>query len=193
MWWRCGGNVDTRLRRLAQGEFDAIVLARAGLQRLGREAEIGAVLDPERFVPAPGQGALALQARADDERLPGGGRGDRRRRHLRLPAGRARRRARARRQLPHAARARTPTPAGCGCLQLRAWVGLPDGSAWIADELLGGFYEPEELGRAVAERMRAAGPRAAAPRGGDGGRCQRLSRAPGGSISSAPGPAIPGC
>ena len=46
---------------------------------------------------------------------------------------------------------------GCGCLHLRAWVGLPDGSAWVGDELLGGFYDPEALGRRVAERMRAAG------------------------------------
>ncbi|MDQ6810819.1 MAG: hydroxymethylbilane synthase, partial [Actinomycetota bacterium] len=66
------GNVDTRLRKLASadgGELAAIVLARAGLQRLGREREIGAVLDPERFVPAPGQGALALQARTADARV----------------------------------------------------------------------------------------------------------------------------
>ena len=47
--------------------------------------------------------------------------------------------------------------AGCGCLELRAWVGLPDGSAWIADGVLGGFYDPEELGRRVAERMLSAG------------------------------------
>ena len=59
------GNVDTRLRRLGEGGIcDAIVLARAGLLRLGREAEVGAVLDPARFVPAPGQGALALEGRA---------------------------------------------------------------------------------------------------------------------------------
>ena len=42
-------------------------------------------------------------------------------------------------------------------MNLRAWVGLPDGSAWVSDELLGGFYDPEALGRRVAERMRAAG------------------------------------
>ncbi len=57
------GNVDTRLRKLHEGGFDAIVLARAGLQRLRRESDAGAVLDPARFVPAPGQGTLALQAR----------------------------------------------------------------------------------------------------------------------------------
>ena len=63
------GNVDTRLGRLSEGAegLAAIVLARAGLERLGRSAEVGAVLDPARFVPAPGQGTLALQGRADDE------------------------------------------------------------------------------------------------------------------------------
>ena len=65
-----GGNVDTRLRRLGEEEdLDAIVLAHAGLLRLGREAEIGAVLDPARFVPAPGQGVLALEGRAGDARV----------------------------------------------------------------------------------------------------------------------------
>ena len=61
------GNVDTRLRKLGEGGFDALVLARAGLQRLGREAEVAAVLDPARFVPSPGQGTLALEGRADDD------------------------------------------------------------------------------------------------------------------------------
>ena len=54
------GNIDTRLRRLAEGRFDAIVLALAGLRRLGRAAEAGATLPIERFVPAPGQGLLEL-------------------------------------------------------------------------------------------------------------------------------------
>ena len=155
-----GGNVDTRLRRLGeQGAEDglhAIVLARAGLQRLGRENEIGAVLDPVRFVPAPGQGVLALEGRAGDahaeeavaaitdadtfaclqaERAVASGLGA----SCHTPLG------------AHA------TPAGCGCLTLRAWVGLPDGSEWCSDELLGGFYDPEALGLRVAERMQAAG------------------------------------
>jgi hydroxymethylbilane synthase len=150
------GNVDTRLRKLARGEHDAIVLARAGLQRLGREAEIGAVLDPARFVPAPGQGTLALEGRAEDARA------------LAAVHAIADERAfaclRAERALASALHASCDTPlgahardAGCGCLQLRAWVGLPDGSEWVADELLGGFYDPEQLGRRVAERMLSAG------------------------------------
>lgn len=60
------GNVDTRLRKLADGEFDAILLAAAGLNRLGFESVIRERLSLDDFLPAPGQGALALQTRADD-------------------------------------------------------------------------------------------------------------------------------
>jgi len=60
------GNVDTRLRRLDAGEVDALVLAVAGLQRLGRSDRIGLRFDPEIMAPAPGQGALAVQVRAAD-------------------------------------------------------------------------------------------------------------------------------
>jgi hydroxymethylbilane synthase len=152
------GNVDTRLHLLAESELDAIVLARAGLQRLDREHEIGAVLDPARFVPAPGQGALALEARAEDTRV-----------HEAVAAILDEDTSaclQAERALASAldASCHTPlgahaTPAGCGCLGLRAWIGLPDGSAWVADELLGGFYDPAALGRRVAERMAIAGAR----------------------------------
>jgi hydroxymethylbilane synthase len=151
-----GGNVDTRLARLDGDDLDAIVLARAGLQRLGREADVGAVLDPARFVPAPGQGALALEGRAEDSAV--------------AEAVRAITDAdtfaclRAERALAGAldASCHTPlgahaVPAGRDRLSLRAWVGLPDGSAWCGDELLGGFDDAEALGRRVAERMLAAG------------------------------------
>ena len=60
------GNVDTRLRKLAEGEFDAILLAVSGLNRLGFEGVIRERLALDDFLPAPGQGALALQTRADD-------------------------------------------------------------------------------------------------------------------------------
>ncbi len=167
------GNVDTRLRKLASAVtesgdgsgggaggrepgFNAIVLASAGLWRLGRERDIGCTLDVARFVPAPGQGALALQARAGDASV---------RAAVEpildkdtsacLSAERAAARA-------LGASCNTPlgahaVAAGCGCLNLRAWVGLPDGSEWVGDELLGGFYEPAELGQRVAERLRAVG------------------------------------
>ncbi|HVO11042.1 MAG TPA: hydroxymethylbilane synthase [Vicinamibacteria bacterium] len=60
------GNVDTRIRRLGEGAFDAILLAMAGLTRLERSAEVTEALDPRAFVPAPGQGAIALECRQDD-------------------------------------------------------------------------------------------------------------------------------
>jgi len=62
------GNVDTRLRKLREGVADATLLAVAGLNRLGRKAEITAYLDPERFPPAPAQGAIGIEIRADDQR-----------------------------------------------------------------------------------------------------------------------------
>ena len=61
------GNVDTRLAKVASGELDAVVLARAGLARLGRLAEITETLDPLQVLPAPAQGALALECRTGDE------------------------------------------------------------------------------------------------------------------------------
>ena len=63
------GNVDTRLGKVASGELDAVVLARAGLARLGRLLEVTEVLDPLQVLPAPAQGALAVECRADDTEL----------------------------------------------------------------------------------------------------------------------------
>jgi hydroxymethylbilane synthase len=66
------GNVDTRLRRVAAGDLDAVVVAAAGLARLGRLDEAAELLDPGQLLPAPGQGALAVECRADDESLVDG-------------------------------------------------------------------------------------------------------------------------
>ncbi|MDQ6851268.1 MAG: hydroxymethylbilane synthase [Actinomycetota bacterium] len=60
------GNVDTRLARVRSGDLDAVVLAYAGLRRLGRADEVSEVLDPIQLLPAPAQGALAVECRADD-------------------------------------------------------------------------------------------------------------------------------
>lgn len=65
------GNVQTRIRKLHTTELDAIVLARAGLERLGLTEEISVIFDPRKFIPAPAQGALAIQTRSDDERTLG--------------------------------------------------------------------------------------------------------------------------
>jgi hydroxymethylbilane synthase len=152
------GNVDTRLRKLADPDegLHAIVLARAGLQRLGRESDIGTVLDPRRFVPAPGQGVIAVEGRAQDTGA--------REAVKAITDAQAFSCLLAERALASEldASCHTPlgahaVPAGCGCLQLRAWVGLPDGSAWVSDELLGGLHDPEALGRDVAARLRLAG------------------------------------
>lgn len=141
------GNVDTRLRKLAEGEWDAILLAVAGLERLGRGDAVGRVLDD--FVPAPGQGALAVEAREDDaatrESLAAI---DHPASHADLLAERA---------LTRALEASCHTPVGAHAHDgaLDAFAGLPDGSEWIRDRLEGD--DPEALGRAVAERMLAAG------------------------------------
>jgi hydroxymethylbilane synthase len=63
------GNVDTRIKKVTSGELDAVVLARAGLARIGRLDEVTEVLDPLQMLPAPGQGALAVECRSDDEFL----------------------------------------------------------------------------------------------------------------------------
>jgi hydroxymethylbilane synthase len=63
------GNVDTRLRKVADGEYDAVVVAAAGLARLGRLDEATELLDPGQLLPAPGQGALAVECRAGDTEL----------------------------------------------------------------------------------------------------------------------------
>jgi hydroxymethylbilane synthase len=145
------GNVDTRLRRLAEGEFDAIVLAQAGLDRLGRGHE-GTPLDPARFVPAPGQGSLVIEARDADERT--------------LAAARIGDHAAAtslyiERTIVRRLGATCHTPIGVHAVQedehscvATAFVGLPDGSKWIRDELRG---EDLSLGLHVAERLLAVG------------------------------------
>jgi len=63
------GNVDTRIAKVAAGELDAVVLARAGLSRLDRLDEVTEILDPIQVLPAPGQGALAVECRSDDPEL----------------------------------------------------------------------------------------------------------------------------
>jgi hydroxymethylbilane synthase len=146
------GNVDTRLRRLAEGAFDAIVLACAGLTRLGREDE-GVPLD--ELVPAPGQGCLALEARAGDESVAAAA--------AALTDAAALTALTAERALVTALGASCHTPVGAhaeprgDALQLTAFVGLPDGSHWIRDALEGPPGEPAALGSEVAERMMAAG------------------------------------
>ena len=147
------GNVDTRLRRLEQGRFAAIVLAKAGLARLGRAD--GVPLDVERMTPAPGQGSLALEARSDDRMTV-----ELAEQVQDAPAALC---LTAERSLVRALGASCRTPVGAyaehveGRLRLSAFVGRPDGSEWIRDGLEGDPGDPVALGLEGAERLRLAG------------------------------------
>jgi len=148
------GNVDTRLRKLADGECDAAVLALAGLRRLGREDAVGAPLDADTFVPAPGQGLLALEIRVGDEPL-----------RLLEPLADAAARARldAERATVEGLGATCNTPVGAhalvtgGHIEVHAYAGLPDGSEWITDRLAGDTADAAGAGAELARRMLAAG------------------------------------
>jgi len=129
------GNVDTRLRKLAAGEVDALVLAAAGLARLGRDDVLGAALP---FTPAPGQGCLLLQA-LEGASLPS------------VDDAAARGALEAERAVAAALGASCHTALGVHAAdgRIQAWAGLPDGSEWLTDEA----GDPAGL----AERMLAAG------------------------------------
>jgi hydroxymethylbilane synthase len=147
------GNVDTRLRKLREGELDAILLAMAGLVRLGRASEVTEALAPDVILPAPGQGTIALECRQADEDV-----------------------AAAVGPLNHPASQRCVTAEraflaalGGGCnvplgayaeedgaeLRLRALVSRVDGREALTADRRG--VEPEALGRAVAEELLARG------------------------------------
>jgi hydroxymethylbilane synthase len=138
------GNVDTRLRKWRDGEVDGIVLARAGLARLGRD-EGGVPLDGEVFVPAPGQGALAIQGRADDDRA--------REAAAAISDATAFACLAAERAAVRVLGASCHTPVGIHAdgRRVRGFVGAPDGSRWVLDEVDG------DDGEALARRMLAAG------------------------------------
>lgn len=151
------GNVDTRLRKLEEGELDAIVLAAAGLRRLGREAEIGFAIPVERMVPAAGQGALALQVRSDDTAS-----GDAAATVNDLTAMRE---LTAERTVVALLDAGCATPLGVHArvdgeaLAIDAFVGLPDGSEWLRDYLEGRADEPALAGAELVQRLLGAGAR----------------------------------
>jgi hydroxymethylbilane synthase len=146
------GNVDTRLRMLEEGDLDAIVLAAAGLRRLGRESAIGCLLTA--LVPAAGQGTLALEARIGDERAGAAARAI-----TDAPTWDA---LTAERSLVARLDASCNTPLGAHAtvgpsgIVLRTFVGLPDGSAWLRDETAAAAT-PDAAGELAAERLLAAG------------------------------------
>jgi hydroxymethylbilane synthase len=150
------GNVDTRLTRLADGDFDALVLAKAGLDRLNRGNE-GKPLDTGAFVPAAGQGCLAVQIRDADEPANQATFG--------LTDFTAQACLTEERTVVRSLHATCNTPIGVHAaktgddtMRLTAFLGLPDGSRWIRDELELPFLDATSLiGLNVAERLRAAG------------------------------------
>jgi len=149
------GNVDTRLRKLEEGRYTAIVLAAAGLRRLSLEGRIAELLDPELMCPAVGQGALAIETRAGDERM----------RKILAPLDDPRARAEV------AAERAMLAELGGGCqvpiggsarlrdgeLRLIAVVASPDGQQLIRVSVEGPALDPAAVGRRAAHELLVRG------------------------------------
>jgi len=149
------GNVDTRLRKVAAGELDAVVLARAGLARLGRADEATEVIDPELMLPAPAQGALAVECRADDPT---------RAVLSTLDDAGTRSAVEAERALLATLEAGCSAPvaglaeaAGPGKIHLRGAVLSPDGRVALRLSRTGTLADATALGRSLAEELLRAG------------------------------------
>jgi len=149
------GNLQTRLKKLDDGGYAAIILAAAGLKRLGLAARIAAILPPEQSLPAPGQGALGIECRAERADL------------IELfgvlnhaPTAAC---VRAERALSRALSGSCQLPLGAyaqnegGRLRLRAFVAQRDGKKIVSDELSGDAGDPEALGAEMAQRLLAQG------------------------------------
>jgi hydroxymethylbilane synthase len=153
------GNVDTRLRKLAAGEIDAVVLAAAGLERLGLTVA-ARTLDAELFVPAPGQGALALEVRAESAAGARVAMLDDRISACRCAAERSFSRALgASCVAPVAALARAVRRDGAASLAVTGLVATLDGRRILRDRLVGPIDDADELGARLADRLVAAGAR----------------------------------
>jgi hydroxymethylbilane synthase len=150
-----GGNVDTRLRKLSQGDCDALILAAAGLLRLGLQQKITEYLPLRTFLPAPGQGALAIQIRRDDSRTASV--------FQAIDDRNTRVAVEAERSFLKAIGGGCEIPVGAfgsvekGRLHLRAMILSPDGKTAIKDELHGDPGDGPSLGEALAKRLLEAG------------------------------------
>ncbi len=149
------GNVNTRLKKLDDGEYDAIILASAGLLRLGMGERIREAIAAEAILPAGGQGAVGIEARVDDARIaellaP---------LHCKLSA----EQVVAERAMNKRLEGGCQVPIGCYAvhegdnLWLRGLVGSPDGVQMLTDEIRGHKDEAETLGITLAERLLDAG------------------------------------
>ncbi|NIA71046.1 hydroxymethylbilane synthase [Pelagibius litoralis] len=150
------GNVDTRLRKLAEGQVDATLLAVAGLRRLGQADKITAAIPTEEMLPAVAQGAVGLETRADDNRS----------REIldAIACTESGLRVAAERALLAVLEGSCRTPiaglaelGGGGSLRVRGLVAMPDGSEVYRADLQGSVSDPTGLGEAVGSELRAAG------------------------------------
>lgn len=149
------GNVNTRLAKLDAGEYDAIILAAAGLKRLDMAHRIAAFIEPEQSLPANGQGAVGIECRLDDHELHA----------LLAPLEHPETRIRVltERAMNRALQGGCQVPIGAYALVqgeevwLRGLVGSPDGARVIRDEIRGPLAEGEALGHTLAQRLLAAG------------------------------------
>jgi hydroxymethylbilane synthase len=149
------GNLDTRIRKVMEGEVDSVVVAHAGVRRLGRAGEVSEVLPYDVMLPAPAQGCIALELRRDD--------GDARARAAALDHGPSARAATAERsflaglgggcRVPIAAHAAEEG----GVLRLDGLVISADGARRVRGQVSGPAADAERLGRDLTERLRAEG------------------------------------
>lgn len=153
------GNLDTRLRKLDEGQYDAIILAAAGLIRLGLESRIRSILSAEESLPAPGQGALGIEIRSTRPDMSGI--------VAALDDADTACCVRAERAFSRALGGSCQIPLGGYAILdqnqiwLRGFVATPDGRQMVADEIRGAITgnpaEDEALGRTLAERLRQRG------------------------------------
>lgn len=149
------GNVTTRLSKLAEGEYDAIVLACAGLERLGLEKHISERFNPEQVLPAAGQGVIGIECLDDRDEL--------RELLTRLEHAETRRTTVAERAVARRLRATCQSPVASLAtlhgddLTLVALVARADGSRILREEITGNSAEAETLGQEVADRLLARG------------------------------------
>lgn len=150
------GNLDTRLRKLQEGRYDAIVLAAAGLNRLGWQRHIAEILEPEVMCPAIGQGALALETRESGPGRDACAQFDHPATHTAVTAERA---------VLATLGGGCQVPVGAnailseGYLHLRAIVAAPDGSQLVSAESAAPPNEAESLGRGLANELLQKGAR----------------------------------
>lgn len=149
------GNVNSRLEKLDRGDFDAIILASAGLIRLGFQDRISSNIEPEQSLPAIGQGAVGIECRENDQAML----------DLLLPLNHPQTHTRlmAERAMNHRLNGGCQVPiAGYATLQddelyLRGLVGRPDGSEVVRGDIRGSATEAEHLGLQLAEQLLAQG------------------------------------